>query len=57
MGNKKKKDLSLKGESNELDYQYPEGAEPDRIKVLKVAGAQNCTGKIYKHPQGKRALL
>lgn len=37
MGNKKKKDLFLKGESNDLDYQYPEGAEVEKIKVSTTA--------------------
>lgn len=54
MGNKKKKDLSFKGESNDLDYQYPEGAEVDRIKVQ---DAHHRTGEKYKNPRGKRALL
>lgn len=44
MGNKKKKDLFSKGESNDLDYQYPEGADVDKIKVPTPA-------------PGKRALL
>jgi hypothetical protein len=47
MGNKKKKDLSLKGESNDLDYQYPEGAEVEEIKMPTFAPA--APGKYMKN--------
>jgi hypothetical protein len=43
MENRKKKDLLLKGESNDPDYQYPEGADAE--------------GKMHKNPRGRRALL